>query len=218
MQHNEITKCLICDSDTHTITDTQIKSTYHVCEGCGFIFKDESFRISYEEEKTVYLRHDNNMENEGYVNMFNVFIRDFIEELPITGNTLDFGCGPGPVLYQIMKNQGYKAHKYDPFYQKDESIFTKTFQLITSTEAVEHFFDPLKEFKTLSSLLDKRGYLVIMTQLREMNETDFLKWWYRRDQTHVAFYSLKTFDYIASLYQLKRIKTNNKNVVVFQKV
>lgn len=132
--------CIICGGDTSPLQDKQFPITYHVCEECNFIFKDESNRISNEKELDEYSRHNNSMESTGYVNIFKNLIKDYIEPLDISGKTLDFGSGPGPVLYQLLKNNQYNAFHYDPFYNKDLRYKDSLYQLITSTEVAEHFF------------------------------------------------------------------------------
>ena len=109
-------------------------------------------------------------------------------------------------------------YDFDPFFNKNDEYLNKKYQLITSTEVVEHFVDPLKEFKHLARLLEEGGYLLIMTRLRTMNNEEFLNWWYRRDLTHISFYNHKTFQEIGKKFGLKIISTNNVNVIVYQKI
>ena len=209
--------CLICGGDTQLLKDKQLPFTYHVCDDCDFISKDESNRISNTQEFDQYSRHNNTMESTGYVNLFKDLINGFVKPLNIKGKVLDFGSGPGPVLYQLLQEEGYDASHFDPFYNNDLTYQDVQYQLITSTEVVEHFFDPIKEFKHLSSLLATGGYLLIMTQLRNKDLDAFIQWWYRRDITHVSFYHLHTFEYIAKECGLTLVRHNDKNIILFQK-
>jgi 2-polyprenyl-3-methyl-5-hydroxy-6-metoxy-1,4-benzoquinol methylase len=173
--------------------------------------------MSYDEEANEYLRHNNNMESVGYVKMFEDVIEEYIIPLNISKKVLDFGSGPGPVLYQLLMRKGYDTYHFDPFYHNDLSYQNNQYQLITSTEVVEHFYDPLKEFTHLSELLDEDGYLLIMTHIRNISLDEFLNWWYRRDPTHVVFYSIKSLEIIAESVGLKLVQHNNKNIILFQK-
>lgn len=210
-------RCLICGGNTSLLPDPQIPVVYHVCKDCDFIFKDIENRVSFEAEEKEYDRHNNTMESVGYVNIFKNLIDTYINPLNITGKVLEFGSGPGPVLYQLLSNEGYQTIHFDPFYNRDYTYQQFNYQLITCTEVVEHFFDPMKEFKHLASLLEENGYLLIMTNFRNMDQEAFVKWWYRRDITHVSFYHENTLDYIAHAHDLKIIKHNNKNIILFQK-
>ena len=211
-------KCIICGSETREINDPQIKVIHMVCDKCMFIFKDEPFLMKKNDEKTEYNRHENSLENEGYVNIFNDLIDNYIQELNITRKVLEFGSGPTPVFKTLLQRKGYEVFDFDPFYNNNQEYLSNKYQLITSTEVAEHFFDPIKEFKHLVSLLEENGYLVIMTRFRNMDEIEFLNWWYRRDRTHVSFYNIETFNYLKDLLNLRIIKQNNKNIIVFQKI
>ena len=210
-------KCKICGSDTRLVYDQQFKIKYYRCPNCEFLFMEDEAMISFDEARAVYDTHENSIDNQGYVDMFKGLIEDFVKPLKISGRVLDFGSGPGPVLYQLLTEEGLDAFHFDPFYNPDNAYKDSLYQLITSTEVVEHFFDPIKEFKHLSSLLEKNGYLLIMTHIRNKDLDVFLNWWYRRDVTHVSFYHLNTFKYIAQVCGLERIKHNDKNIILFKK-
>ena len=213
-----LTKCKICNSETHQIIDKQITATYNVCDNCTFIYKQKKFHLSYEQEEKEYSRHNNSLENIGYVNMFKKVIDDFIIPLHIKGEVLDFGSGPVPVFVEVMKDYGFSMHDYDAFYNKNDEYKNIKYDLITSIEVFEHFSDPLKEIGHLVSLLNDDGYLLIKTFQRNMDLDEFLLWWYKRDLTHIAFYNNEVFKYLENLYPIKFIKTNDRDVVIFKKV
>lgn len=212
------TKCVICGSDTKVIYDPQIIVDYDVCEQCGFIYKQKKHHLPHNEEEKRYLRHENTFENKAYVNMFKDMIEEFIEYLYIKRKVLDFGSGPIPVLKKLLQDMKYDVYDYDFFYNPNEEYKDNKYQLIVSTEVVEHFSDPIKEFKHLVDLLEDGGYLLITTYFRKMNDNQFLVWWYRRDITHVSFYNMKTFEYLAKEFNLEIVKHNNKNTILFKKL
>ena len=209
--------CKICGGSTHRLIDPQVKAEYDVCEQCDFIYKISPFHLSNEEENEQYDLHENTMENEGYVNIFRTLISDYVQELDIKGNVLEFGSGPNPIFKNLLVEAGYNVFDFDPFYNDNEEYKKHTYQLITSNEVFEHFANPLKEMEHLVSLLKTDGYMLISTHFRPGNESLFLNWWYRRDSTHISFYSIKTFEYICQLYGLKIVTHDNKKVIVLQK-
>ncbi len=215
--NNSSLQCKVCGSDTVTLDDSQHKITYSVCNHCEFIYKDIQYHISPEQEHTEYKKHNNSFESLGYVKMFERFIDEHIKPLNINGVGLEYGSGPGPVLKELLSREGITMFDYDPFFNPNTDYKTRKYELITSTEVAEHFTNPIEEFEHIASLLKKDGYLAIMTSFHYNNPDTFLKWWYRRDFTHIAFYTPKTFEIIAEKCNLKIVKHNDKNVIIFQK-
>ena len=221
-ERNLMSKCLICESTTESFVDSQIKNhqgyvIYHACKACGFTYKDRDFLITKTLEKSQYDLHENTLENKGYVTMFENFIDEAITPWIDRGEALDYGSGPEPVLQTLLERKGFKTSIYDPFYAPQKDVLSKQYDLITSTEVFEHFYNPLKDIENIVLSLKKHGVLAIMTQLKTMDHDHFLTWWYRRDITHVSFYTLKTFDIIEEKFNLQRLYTNHKNIIVLKK-
>lgn len=212
---NNIT-CKICDSDVKIIRDTQFDLDYCYCGYCEFIFIDEKEIISKKEELEEYMRHENSFEDEGYVNMFKEFIDKF---KPYTSNiqsALEFGCGPGPVLAELLKREGFKVDIYDPYFAPEKVYKNKKYDIITSTEVFEHLKDPIETMELLKDHLNSNGILAIMTLFHHNNEDHFKRWWYRRDLTHISFYTPKTFKYLAKKFDMNVLSIDEKNVCILQ--
>jgi len=210
-------KCLICNSLTNIVNDSQIKVTYSVCENCGFIFKNIEFHPNLEKELKQYTCHNNSFESAGYVKIFEDLISEYIKPLNIHGKVLEYGSGPGPVLKELLMREELDVYDFDPIFNDNKDYENHRYQLITSTEVAEHFKDPLREFSHLFSLLDEKGYLLIVTKFRNMDLNEFLNWWYRRDSTHLSFYTIKAFKEIEKKFNFSIIINNNVNVIIFQK-
>jgi CTP:phosphocholine cytidylyltransferase-like protein len=56
-----------------------------------------------------------------------------------------------------------------------------------------------------------------MSSFHPNDDEKFLKWYYIQDITHIGFFSMKTFEYIAKEFDLKIIRNNKKNVIILQK-
>jgi len=209
--------CKICGNDVQTIRDQQFDMCYYYCEYCEFIFIDERGILSKEEELQQYELHENSIENEGYVNMFKRFIeKSIIPYKDNIRNGLDFGCGPGPVLAELLKREGLKVDIYDPYFAPKKVFESKRYDLITSTEVFEHLKEPIETLKLLKEHLNGKGILAIMTLFHPNNEEKFKKWWYRRDPTHISFYTPRTFRYLANKFHMDVLKIDQKNICVLQ--
>ena len=175
--------------------------------------------MSGREEREVYLQHENTPENDGYVQMF----RDFIDGaiLPFSGRietALDFGCGPGPVLASLLREQGIRTETYDPYFADYPGVLSATYDLITATEVLEHLVHPMTELKRLIRILNPGGILAVMT-LFHPNRTDlFQDWWYRRDPTHVGFFTPVTLKAMARDLGLDLAGHDHKRIAVFRKI
>jgi len=212
-------KCKICSSSTTDIIDIKTKKKYHKCLTCEYIFLDEFFYISEGAEKKHYDKHHNSFESLGYVKMFENLIDEFVN--PYVKNidyALDFGCGEGEVLPTLLQNNKIRCDRYDLFYFPETTYKGREYDLIVSTEVFEHLESPLNVLKELLSHLKTDGYLLLMSAFHPADDKEFLKWWYIRDVTHIGFFNLRTFEYLADELNLRILKHNSKNTIIFKKI
>ncbi|MDA1381669.1 methyltransferase domain-containing protein [Plesiomonas shigelloides subsp. oncorhynchi] len=57
---------------------------------------------------------------------------------------MDFGCGPGPLLAQMLEEAGFRMHKYDPYFHPERATLAREYDFVTCTEVAEHFMPPRK--------------------------------------------------------------------------
>ena len=208
-------ECILCKSEKLEVLN--LKNNYYFCKNCELIFVDREKIPAAEEEKERYLDHDNSHQNEGYVEMFEDFIKKVIDPyLKGKAKVLEFGCGPGPVLADLLAEKGFRVDKYDPYFYPELDFKEKKYDLITSTEVFEHFSDPGKEIDFLYKLLKVGGYLAVMTSFHPGPE-EFPDWWYSWDPTHIVFYNLKTFQKLIEDYNLEIIFSDQEKYILFRK-
>lgn len=208
------TSCRLCRSSDTCRVD--LDRGYHHCLQCDFIFLDEIQLISKEEEKQRYLQHNNTLANTGYVAMFEAFITNALEPAFSKVQTvLDFGCGPNPVFAQIMKKHGKSVDVYDPFFSPSDDYLNRCYDLITLTEVIEHIQYPLDALRTLNSCLKDTGILAVMTKFHHGID-DFKTWWYRKDNTHISFFSQKTVQWLAKELDRVVVQTDNSSFFCLQ--
>ena len=162
-----------------------------------------------------YLEHENSLESEGYVRMFQEKI-DILKAYKIK-SALDYGCGYAPVLKNLLERQGIQTEGYDPNFFPDTSP-GKLYDLVISTETFEHFRNPSKEITLITEKLVPEGILAIMTRFYPAEDKNFADWYYKRDPTHIIFYCPTTFQWIAESRGFKLIFNNGNDFVVLKKI
>jgi hypothetical protein len=211
--------CKICNAEVTILEDKKTSKIYYKCSTCKYIFLDEEFYIDEKKEKSHYDKHHNNLESLGYVKMFEELVDEFVKPLRNEIKTsLDFGCGEGEVLPIVLERNDIKCDRYDLFYFPQKIYEDKKYDLIVSTEVFEHLENPLAMLKKLLLHVQENGYLLLMSAFHPNDDEKFLKWWYIRDITHIGFFNLDTFEYISKELNLKVIKHNSKNTIMFQKL
>jgi SAM-dependent methyltransferase len=195
-----------------------MKTHYRLCPACEFIAKEEAYRITEAQELEIYKTHENTIEDPRYVAYFRRFIEAAI--LPWSKGSareaLDFGSGPSPVLARILeRDYGYSVTIHDYFFEPGRTFETRVYDLITSTEVVEHLWDPLETFRLLRSLMKPGGVLAVMTRFHPGDFSVFEGWHYTRDRSHVAFYTPRTMAVIAEKCGLVLKWTDDRSYSVF---
>ena len=143
-----------------------------------------------------YLEHQNHRENPGYAAFLKRLADPVCASVPNGARGLDVGCGPTPLLSELLTASGRPTEHYDPLFFPRNELLQETYDFVTCCEVVEHAHDPAALFGQLSRLIGPGGLIAIMTQFRLADDL-FARWWYRRDTTHVCFYSERTLRWVA---------------------
>ena len=212
---NFLINCPLCDDTqvNHFFEDQ--RRSYMRCGVCSLVFVPKIFHLSKFDEKREYDLHQNSVQDEGYRRFLGRVSEPLLLRLSEVSKGLDFGCGPGPTLSQMIEAAGHHMDIYDPYYSPDRSFKTKRYDFITATEVLEHLVEPGSELNQLWSLLNSSGWLAIMTK-RVMSLEAFANWHYKNDPTHISFFSESTFDFLAEKWDTKAEFIGN-DVVLFQK-
>ncbi|MBN1412629.1 MAG: class I SAM-dependent methyltransferase [Spirochaetales bacterium] len=192
---------------------------FFYCRYCGLVIVGKEFLLSEEDEKKRYLLHDNSVRNAGYVKYLGNFIENVVlKYLRPPSTVLDFGSGPNPVLADLLEERDFNIDCYDKHFAPNRDVLkTGAYDGIILLEVLEHLYDPGQWFRFFHDLLKPEGILIIRTQLHDEDRDKFLPWWYIQDQTHVCFFSERTFRIIAEAYSFSLISINQDNNIILQR-
>ncbi len=213
MIHHTTPLCPLCSgTDTQKFSYSENRP-YYLCKVCDFVFVPEEFFVSMDEEKAKYDNHKNTPEDKGYCDFLDQLLLPLEAHLKEGDIGLDFGSGPGPTLSIMMKERGYDMDIYDIFYHDRAEVFEKEYDFITTTEVIEHLHQPLVEIERLWACLKEGGALGMMTAFRV---EDFTSWYYKRDLTHIRFFTPKSFVWLAE-YLGASLEIPQSGVVILKK-
>ncbi|MFC3094199.1 class I SAM-dependent methyltransferase [Alteromonas sediminis] len=171
------------------------------------------------EEKREYDLHENSFDDEGYHRFlsraYDVAATE-TENFIYVKNALDFGCGPAPVLAATLSRNIAEVSFFDPLYFPCLPDKRQQFDLITCTEAIEHFHTPHEEWHWIVSRLSENGVFIVMTK-RVISASRFAQWHYKNDLTHVSFFSDFTFTYLAAKSALT-VSFPSDDIAVFKRI
>ena len=210
----EVAPCRLCGD----IGDDYAKLdglSYYQCRSCALVFLAADQLPDPTAEKDHYDTHENDINDPRYRAFLARLSAPLIPRLASGACGLDFGSGPGPALAAMLAEAGFAMDIYDPFYADNRAVMRRRYDFITMTEVAEHLHHPGEVFTRLDQMLKPGGWLAVMTQVLE-DETEFASWYYRRDPTHVAFFTRRTFDALSLRFDY-RIDWPHASVALMQK-
>jgi hypothetical protein len=176
------------------------KRHFFRCSHCELIFVPAKEQPTKAEEHSRYEQHENELLDSGYAK----FLARSLDQIPLSSyiaeEILDYGYGKNRPLATLLAKRGFSAKSYDLYFHKEDKLLSQSYGLIFCLETAEHFRNPFQEFAKLFSLLKSGGAILLRTEFPPEN---FAEWYYHRDFTHLAFYSMKTFQYLAKLFHLQ---------------
>ncbi len=160
------------------------------------IFVHPADRLRPLEETLRYLNHQNHRDDPAYVRFLERLVIPVCDVVPAGSRGLDFGCGPAPVMAELLTASGRPTTSYDPLFLPDENALREQYDFITCSEVIEHAHDPATLLARFGKLVRPGGTIAIMTRFYGF-DAPFDQWWYRRDPTHVCFFNETTMRWIA---------------------
>lgn len=206
--------CTLCGVETHPFFQIRERD-YFDCPNCRAVIMDPDCYVSREDEIYRYTTHDNDVEDPRYQNFVSPLVKEVRNDFKPGSSGLDYGSGTGPVAAKLLRDDGYQVTTYDPFFEPNPEAFQNSYDFIISSEVIEHFHYPAKEFRLLKALLQTGGFLYCMTLLYS-DDIDFRQWHYMNDETHVIFYRKETAEWISSAFGFSAMRLEER-IMVFQK-
>lgn len=182
------------------------------CSSC-FSISQEAQNLSEEEEIKHYLNHKNDIYDIDYQNFVSPIVNEVLKNHTKNEKGLDFGSGKNSVIKKMLADKGFSQEIYDLYFAQNKAVLPVKYDFVTCCEVVEHFKNPFEEFSLLKNLLKPNGSLYIMTELY-IEGTDFNKWYYKNDPTHVFFYSERTFEWIKTTFNFSSLTINKRLIIL----
>ncbi len=203
-------KCPLC----HTLSQKFYEDTqrYCRCPECRVVFVIREDLLKQHEEVERYELHDSNTEDRGYRKFISPIVESITKDFQAFHKGLDFGAGTSAIISTVLGEKEYSIQNYDPYFHNYPQLLEAQYDYISSCEAIEHFYNPAKEFRHLREMLREDGKLYLMTDIYD--ERDFGSWYYKNDPTHVTLYTKETFSWIQEHYDFKELSIE-KRLIVF---
>ncbi len=208
--------CPLCHCTDTSLFCEHETGEYHLCSDCSLVFVLEEFRLAEADEKERYDLHTNSPDDPGYRQYLRKVLDPVLERIDDEAAGLDFGSGPGPTLSKMFEEQGHTMCIYDHFYARDEEVLKKSYDFITSTEVIEHLYDPKGVMDKLWSMVENKGLLALLTQPYPSQDA-FASWYYKNDPTHVCFFSIETMQWLAKQWQAE-FERVGKDLFIFRRI
>jgi len=210
-----LNSCPLCEGDSLLFFYQDNRRSYLRCNNCHLVVVPPEFFLCSDAEKSVYDQHENHPEDKKYRDFLSRTFDPLIAQLPNDAKGLDFGCGSGPTISVMAEEVGLSVNNYDLYYHNTPEVLEHCYDFVTITEVIEHVADAKALLMRLDSLLSSGGILAVMTA-RMVDADAFGQWYYKNDPTHIRFYCIETFEWVADFFHWQ-LEIVDKSVVFFHK-
>jgi SAM-dependent methyltransferase len=192
-------RCPLCTKAGGEPFYRDARRPYLRCTRCQLIFVPPHAHLRRGEEFAQYLLHENAVHDAGYRRFLSRLAAPLLARLPAPASGLDFGCGPAPALAVLLAEHGHRVELHDSFFCPNPRALSRRYDFITASEVVEHLYAPGTVLAQLWDCLRPGGWLAVMTKLARDRDA-FEGWHYRRDPTHVCFFSRESWRWWGQQY------------------
>lgn len=203
-------RCPLCRAHSR-----EFHPDYFLCPICDLRFLSPSLLLTPPEEAARYDLHRNLSTDPAYQRFVGPAVEWICERIPLPAFGLDFGCGADSAVIRLLSAANYEMSAYDPQYFPNPSVLERKYDFVVATEVIEHLHRPDEVFTQLRSLLKPQGSLILMTHLFSAG-IDFANWYYRRDPTHVVFYSEASLAWIQQNYDFATLEIREGRTIWLQ--
>ena len=200
-------KCKICNQDNESVFGGRILNKYNIkyfhCSNCGFLQTEEPYWLEESYSESI------NISDTGYMqrnlllsHKLTILLSLFFDK---NAKYLDYAGGYG-VFVRLMRDIGFDFYWDDKFTTNlfargFEAVDSEKYEAVTTFESFEHFVNPIDE---IESLLKISKNIIFSTELLPNPIPKTEDWWYYGldHGQHISFYSEKTFEFIATKYNL----------------
>ncbi len=189
---------------------------YWHCQQCQLIQVPASQQLDQAAGRAHYDTHQNDPHDLAYWQFLDRLCRPLGDLLAAGSRGLDFGCGPRPTLALMMAERGHRMVNLDRHYAPDAKALEQRYDFITLTEVIKHLNQLWQTLSQLWKQLEPGGYLAVMTQMTDP-VCDFANWYYRRDPTHIAFWSRSTFRWLAENLPAAELLLPDRNLAFLRR-
>lgn len=201
------TLCKICNTPCKHVFNKIIMTKYHnikyyKCPNCGFLSPETPFWVEESYQKEAISIDPDRLKRNIYVkNLIMKLIKNFYtDDISI----LDFAGGEG-LLTRFLRDENYNIFNYDKYseslysYEYNIKDLNKNYDLIISSEVLEHFSAPDEELGKILQYTDNYFFTTCIQP-----ENDLENWFYLIPDNgqHISFYTTNSLAYLAEKYNM----------------
>lgn len=206
--------CPLCRENSAGPFD-QEKRTYFQCHKCSLVFVPRNELISQDEEKSRYDSHNNAEDDAGYIAYLSGIRDEILPFIKSGSRGLDFGSGRTTLMEKLFREKGFELDSFDIYFRPREELLKNKYDFIIMSEVIEHLRMPFEDMIRIRSMLKPEGGLFVKTKLLPEEKSAFAGWYYKRDKTHVQFFTLHTFRKFEEILGLKFKKAVGEDLFLF---